>query len=55
MLSSPAGTSGAFADIRIERFEDGLAVTDAEPVLAYIRSSSHYHGDDLTGARKAVQ
>jgi SAM-dependent methyltransferase len=44
-----------FADVRIERFEDGLAVTDAEPVLAYIRSSSHYHGEDLTGARKTVE
>ncbi len=44
-----------FADVRTERFEDGLAVTDAEPVLAYIRSSSHYQGEDLTGARKTVQ
>jgi ubiquinone/menaquinone biosynthesis C-methylase UbiE len=44
-----------FADIRIERFEDGLAVTDVEPVLAYIRSSERYHGEDLTGARKTVQ
>ena len=44
-----------FADIRVERFEDGLAVTNAEPVLAYIRSSERYHGEDLTGARKTVQ
>jgi ubiquinone/menaquinone biosynthesis C-methylase UbiE len=44
-----------FADVRIERFEDGLAATDAEPVLAYIRSSSHYRGQDLAGARKTVQ
>jgi SAM-dependent methyltransferase len=44
-----------FADIRIERFEDGLAVTDAEPALAYIRSSERYRGEDLTGARKVVQ
>jgi ubiquinone/menaquinone biosynthesis C-methylase UbiE len=44
-----------FADVRIERFEDGLAVTDVEPVLAYIRSSSIYQGEDLTGARKAVE
>ena len=44
-----------FADIRVERFEDGLAVTDAEPVLAYIRSSERHHGEDLTGARKTVQ
>jgi SAM-dependent methyltransferase len=34
-----------FADIRIERFEDGLAVTDAEPALAYIRSSERYRGE----------
>ena len=44
-----------FADIRVERFEDGLAVTDAEPVLAYIRSSERYHGEDLTGARETVR
>ena len=44
-----------FADIRVQRFEDGLAVTDAEPVLAYIRSSERYHGEDLTGARKTVE
>jgi SAM-dependent methyltransferase len=53
--SGPEQLQSFFADIRIERFEDGLAVTDAEPVLAYIRSSSHYHGEDLTGARKTVQ
>jgi ubiquinone/menaquinone biosynthesis C-methylase UbiE len=44
-----------FDAVRVERFEDGLAVTDAEPVLAYIRSSEAYHGEDLTGARKTVQ
>jgi hypothetical protein len=30
-------------------------VTDAEPVLAYIRSSERYHGEDFTGERKTVQ
>ena len=30
-------------------------MTDAETVLAYIRSSERYHGEDLTGARKTVQ
>lgn len=44
-----------FADIRVERFEGGLAVTDAEPVLAYIRSSERYDGEDLTGAGTTVQ
>jgi SAM-dependent methyltransferase len=43
-----------FADIRVERFEDGLAVTDPEPVLAYIRSSERYRGEDLTGARTTL-
>jgi ubiquinone/menaquinone biosynthesis C-methylase UbiE len=44
-----------FGDVRVERFEDALAVTDAEPVLAYIRSSERYQGDDLSGARTSVE
>jgi ubiquinone/menaquinone biosynthesis C-methylase UbiE len=44
-----------FADIRVERFADALAVTEAEPVLAYIRSTSRYRGDDLTSALKSVE
>jgi SAM-dependent methyltransferase len=44
-----------FTDICGEWFEDGLAVTDAEPVLAYIRSSAPYRGEDLAGARKTVE
>lgn len=44
-----------FADIRSERFEDGLRVTDAEPVLAYIRSSARYRGEDLSEARTTVE
>jgi ubiquinone/menaquinone biosynthesis C-methylase UbiE len=50
----PGELQAFFADVRVERFEDGLAVTETEPVLAYIRSSSNYHGEDLTGARKTV-
>jgi len=44
-----------FTDITVERFEDGLAVTEVEPVLAYIRSSHTYGGDDLEPARAAVE
>jgi ubiquinone/menaquinone biosynthesis C-methylase UbiE len=44
-----------FADIRVERFADALAVTEAEPVLAYIRSTSRYRGEDLTSARRTVE
>ena len=43
-----------FADIRVERFEDALVVTDVEPVLAYIRSSETYDSADLPGARTTV-
>ena len=34
-----------FADVRVERFENELAVTEVEPVLAYIRSSSSFPAD----------
>jgi SAM-dependent methyltransferase len=53
--TGPEQLQSFFADINVQLFEDGLAVTDAEPVLAYIRSSSRYHGEDLTEARKTVQ
>ena len=53
--TGPDELQSFFADIRIEQFEDGLAVTDAEPVLAYIRSSERYQGEDLRGARKTVE
>jgi len=43
-----------FADIRVERFADALAVTEVEPVLAYIRSTSGYRGDDLTSVKENV-
>lgn len=44
-----------FADIRVERFADALAVTEAEPVLAYVRSMPRYHGDNLAGLRETVE
>jgi ubiquinone/menaquinone biosynthesis C-methylase UbiE len=44
-----------FADIRVERFADALAVTEVEPVLAYVRSTSRYRGDDLTSVRENVE
>jgi hypothetical protein len=53
--TGPEQLRSFFSDIRTERFEDGLAVTDPEPVLAYIRSSSVYHGEDLTEARTTVE
>ncbi|MHB8643395.1 MAG: class I SAM-dependent methyltransferase [Gaiellaceae bacterium] len=43
-----------FDDVHVERHEDGLAVTEAEPVLGYIRSSQSYLGGDLEPAVVAV-
>jgi ubiquinone/menaquinone biosynthesis C-methylase UbiE len=53
--TGPGQVEAFFADVRVERFADGLAVTEAEPVLAYIRSSPAYDGGDLAGARAAVE
>jgi len=44
-----------FADVRVERFQDRLDVTEVEPILAYIRSSNTYRGQDLEGARATVE
>jgi ubiquinone/menaquinone biosynthesis C-methylase UbiE len=43
-----------FADVRVERFETGLAVTEVEPVLAYVRSSESYRDGDLSDVAAAV-
>lgn len=53
--SGPAQLEPFFADIRVERFEDDLAVTEVEPVLAYLRSSWRYDGHDLAAERTAVE
>ena len=53
--TGPGQLEAFFVDVRVERFEDGLAVTEAEPLLAYIRFSSVYRGGDLVGARTAVE
>ena len=53
--SGPAQLEPFFVDIRVERFEDDLAVTEVEPVLAYLRSSWCYDGGDLARERAAVE
>jgi hypothetical protein len=53
--TGPGQLEAFFVDVRVERFDDGLAATEAEPVLAYIRSSSVYRGGDLAGPRTAVE
>jgi len=52
--SGPPQLEPFFTDVRIERFDTGLRVTDVEPVLAYLRSSERYDGRDLAGERAAV-
>jgi SAM-dependent methyltransferase len=34
-----------FVDVRAERMEGGLEVTEVEPLVAYVASSSTFHGD----------
>jgi SAM-dependent methyltransferase len=34
-----------FVDVRVERMESGLAVAEVEPLVAYVASSSTFHGD----------
>jgi SAM-dependent methyltransferase len=53
--SGPGQLEPFFSDIRVERFEDDLAVTEVEPVMAYLRSSWRYDGHDLAGERAAVE
>jgi SAM-dependent methyltransferase len=44
-----------FADVRVERFDDALAVTEVEPVLAYVRSSFAFPGGSLEHVRVGVE
>jgi ubiquinone/menaquinone biosynthesis C-methylase UbiE len=53
--AAPGRLEDLFADIRVERFDCALAVTEVEPVLAYIRSSERYRGEDLATARAVVE
>lgn len=51
-----------FVDVRVERQESGLEVTEVEPLVAYVASSQTFHGDierirrdaDETFAREGV-
>jgi SAM-dependent methyltransferase len=44
-----------FADIAVERFENELAVTEVEPVLAYVRSAPGFDDAELERVRSAVE
>ena len=44
-----------FEDVSVERFENAYRVTEVEPVLAYVRSSSAFRGGDLEPLRVAVE
>lgn len=52
--SGPGQLDPFFADVRVEVFDDALAVTDAEPVLGYIRSSSRFADGDLSPVRDTI-
>jgi SAM-dependent methyltransferase len=52
--TGPTQLAPFFANIEVERFEGELRVTEAEPVLAYIRSSFVYDGRPLDQAAETV-
>lgn len=53
--TGPAQLEPFFDDVRVQLYPDELAVTEVEPVLGYIRSSSYYTGSDLTEVRRCVE
>jgi ubiquinone/menaquinone biosynthesis C-methylase UbiE len=53
--SAPAQLEPFFTDVRVERYPDDLAVTEVEPVLAYLRSAERYDGRDLADERATVE
>jgi SAM-dependent methyltransferase len=53
--TGPGQLEPCFVDVRVERFENELVVTEVEPVLAYVRSSSVLRDGDLDAVRDAVQ
>lgn len=52
--SGPAQLEPFFIDLRVERFDGELRVTEVEPVLAYIRSSPVYEGAPLEETGQTV-
>jgi ubiquinone/menaquinone biosynthesis C-methylase UbiE len=53
--TGPEQLAPYFTELRVERFADCLEITEVEPVLAYIRSSSSYRGQELAAARATVE
>ena len=55
LASGPPQLEPFFADVTIDRFDNELAVTEVEPLLAYLRSSECYDGRDLAAERSLVE
>ena len=53
--TGPEQLAPFFTDISVERLDYHLDVTEVEPVLAYIRSSNTYRGQDLEPASATVE
>jgi len=52
--SAPEQLAPFFTDVQVTPYEDNLAITDAEPVLAYFRSAERYDGRDLGKERAEI-
>jgi SAM-dependent methyltransferase len=44
--SGAAELAGVFAQVTLDRYDDGLVVTEAAPLIAYLRSGLRYAADD---------
>lgn len=53
--SGPAQLEPLFIDVSVDVFENELRLTEVEPLLVYIRSSSAFDGGDLEEVRSAVE
>jgi SAM-dependent methyltransferase len=53
--TGPPQLESFFADIRVERFQNELRVTEVEPVLAYVRSTELPWSGDLEDVRARVE
>jgi ubiquinone/menaquinone biosynthesis C-methylase UbiE len=52
---APTELAPFFGDIRLERFDTALLVTEVEPVVAYVRSSESYPDGTLDRVREAAE
>jgi SAM-dependent methyltransferase len=54
LVTGRAQLEAVFDDVTVELYDDSLAVDEADPIVAYVESSSVFRGD-LRAVRRAVE